>query len=330
MEQRRLGKDGPLVGAVGLGCMSFAGAYGSTDIVTAHRTLARCLDLGVTHLDTALIYGNGRSEEMIGAFLKDNPAARDRFVIATKGGIRVAPQRGVDNSAAYLRECLESSLKRLGVDHVALYYIHRRDPSVLIEDVMETLARFKEEGKIGGIGFSEIAPSSLERAAAVHPVMAVQSEYSLWTRQPELGMIQACERLDAAFVAFSPLARGVIGRNRFDPAVLADGDFRKPMPRLSNDNYPRNETYFARFREYAAGKGMSPATLAIAWTMARGGHIVPIPGTRFAEHLDEDAAAADMNLSQAELAEIEAILPAGFAHGARYPDSMTNSVENYC
>ncbi len=330
MHNRRLGKGGPEIGAVGLGCMSFAGAYGSTDMATAHRTLAKCLELGVTHLDTALIYGNGRSEEMIGAFLKDNPAARNRFVIATKGGIRVTPQRGIDNSAAFLRECLESSLRRLGVEHVALYYIHRRDPSVPIEDVMETLVRFKKEGKIGGIGFSEIAPSSLERAAAVHPVMAVQSEYSLMTRQPELGMIQACARHGAAFVAFSPLGRGIIGRDRFDAETLPDDDFRKPLPRLSKENFPRNDAYLARLRAYAANKGVSPATLAIAWTLAPGDHVISIPGTRFAENLVEDAASADTILTQADMDEIEAILPAGFAHGARYPDAMTNSVENYC
>ncbi len=330
MQTRSLGRHGPEIGAVGLGCMSFAGAYGSTDLATAHRTLAKALELGVTHLDTARIYGDGRSEEMVGAFLKDSPSARGRFVIATKGGIRTGAKRGYDNSPEFLRECLEGSLKRLGVEHVALYYIHRRDPSIPVEDVMETLVRFKQEGKIGGIGFSEIAPSCLERAAAVHPVMAVQSEYSLWTRQPELGVIQACERLGAAFVAFSPLARGVIGRNRFDPAALPDSDFRKPMPRLSAENFPRNEAYFARFRDYATAKGLSPATLAIAWTLARGDHIVPIPGTRFAENLADDAEGGCMALSAAEMAEIEAILPAGFAHGARYPDAMSNSVENYC
>jgi aryl-alcohol dehydrogenase-like predicted oxidoreductase len=266
---------------------------------------------------------------MIGAFLRDNPASRDRFVIATKGGIRTAPTRGYDNSPTFLRECLEGSLQRLGVDHVALYYIHRHDQSIPVEDVMATLLRFKEEGKIGGIGFSEIAPSTLERACAIGPVDAVQSEYSLWTRQPELGMIQACARHGAAFVAFSPLARGVISSKIFDPTTLPDGEFRKVMPRFSPENFPRNEAYVARFRAYCAKRGVSPAALAIAWTMAAGEHVIPIPGTRYAANLAEDAAAADMVLTATDMAEIEAFLPAGFAHGARYGDAMTNSVENY-
>ncbi|HMQ57514.1 MAG TPA: aldo/keto reductase, partial [Rhizobiaceae bacterium] len=286
--------------------------------------------LGVTHLDTAKIYGDGRSEEIIGAYLKANPAARDRFVIATKGGIRTAPQRSVDNSPQYLRECLEGSLARLGVDHVALYYIHRRDHSFPIEAVMETLLGFMAEGKIGSIGFSEIAPSSLERACAVGPVMAVQSEYSLWTRQPELGMLQACARHGVAFVAFSPLARGVISREPFDPSKLADGDFRKPMPRFNAENFPRNEACIARFRVWCADNGWSPAAAAIAWTLAQGDHVIPIPGTRFAENLAEDAEAGTRVLTAQELAEVDTILPPGFAHGARYAEAMTNSVENYC
>lgn len=331
MKQRRLGKDGPEIGAIGLGCMSFAGAYGDSDEATSHATLARALELGVTHLDTALIYGKGRSEEMIGAFLKTNPAARDQFVIATKGGINPGkPGRNVDNAPDFLRECLEGSLRRLGVDHVALYYIHRRDQSIPIEDVMETLLRFKDEGKIGGIGFSEIAPWSLERACTIGPVAAVQSEYSLWTRQPELGMLQACARHGAAFVAFSPLARGVIASRPFDPKVLPDGDFRKPMPRFSEENFPRNEARIAQFRAYCADKGVSPAALALAWTLAQGDHVISIPGTRFADNLAEDAAGGSMELTAEDLAGIEAVLPAGFAHGARYSDAMTNSVENYC
>lgn len=330
MQQRQLGNNGAAIGAVGLGCMSFAGAYGVSDEATSHRALAKALELGVTHLDTAKIYGDGRSEEIIGAFLKANPSARDRFVIATKGGIRTTPTRGNDNSPQYLRECLEGSLRRLGVEHVALYYIHRRDHTFPIEAVMETLLKFHNEGKIGGIGFSEIAPASLERACAVGPVMAVQSEYSLWTRQPELGMLQACKRLGAAFVAFSPLARGVISSQPFDPSKLADSDFRKPMPRFSAENFPVNEARIARFRNWCADNGWSPAAAAIAWTLAQGDHVIPIPGTRYAENLAEDAQAGQRTLSDGELAQIDEILPPGFAHGARYSDAMSNSVENYC
>ena len=327
MQQRRLGQDGPLVGAIGLGCMSFAGAYGGTDLAASHRTLAAALDLGVTHLDTALIYGNGVSEEVIGAFLKDHPG---RFTLATKGGIRTRPTRSFDNSEAYLRECLESSLKRLGVDHVELYYIHRRDQTIPIEDVTGSLVKFIDEGKIGGIGYSEISPVSLERASAVHRIRAVQSEYSLWTRLPELGMIQACERLGTAFVPFSPLGRGIFGETPVNPAAFADTDFRKANPRFTEPNVSANEARVARFRQFARERGWTTASLAIAWTMLRGDHIVPIPGTRSPEHLADDAAAADITLTADDAAAIEAILPAGFAHGARYSERQAAGPEDYC
>ncbi|MEX6506903.1 aldo/keto reductase [Jiella sp. M17.18] len=327
MQQRRLGRGGPMVGAIGLGCMSFAGVYGATDRAESHRTLAKALDLGVTHLDTALIYGGGLSEEVIGAFIKDHPG---RFTIATKGGIRTQPVRSFDNSERFLRESLEASLRRLGVEHVALYYIHRRDQTIPIEDVVGTLMRFKDEGKIGGIGFSEISPASLERAAAVHPVMAVQSEYSLWTRLPELGMIQACERLGTAFVAFSPVGRGMFGETPLDTASIGDTDFRKTNPRFMEPNLSANERAVSRFRDYARARGLSPATLAIAWTLSRGEHVIPIPGTRSPEHLAEDAKAADIRLTTDDLAEIEAILPAGFAHGDRYSDKQSAGPERYC
>ncbi|MBO6717214.1 MAG: aldo/keto reductase [Rhizobiaceae bacterium] len=327
MQQRKLGKNGKSVGAVGLGCMSFAGVYGPTDMAESHATLARALELGVTHLDTALIYGVGHSEEVIGAFIKDHPG---RFSIATKGGIRTGPNREFDNSEAYLRECLEGSLKRLGVDHVDLYYIHRRDQRIPIEDVAGTLSRFVEEGKIGGIGFSEIAPSSLERAASVHPVMAVQSEYSLWTRLPELGMLQACERLGTAFVAFSPVARGMFSRELPRLEVTSKEAFRASNPRFLEPNFSANAAYFERFNEYAKGKGVAPATLAIAWVLHQGDHVIPIPGTRSSAHLEEDAAAADYKLTAQDIAEIEAILPVGFAHGARYSDSQSVGPEDYC
>ncbi|MCB8840684.1 aldo/keto reductase [Aurantimonas sp. VKM B-3413] len=316
-----------MVGSIGLGCMSFAGFYGATDRAVSHRTLARALELGVTHLDTALIYGAGLSEEVVGDFIKDHPG---RFTIATKGGIRTQPVRSFDNSEGFLRESLEASLRRLGVEHVELYYIHRRDQTIPIEDVVGTLLKFKEEGKIGGIGFSEIAPASLERAAAIHPVMAVQSEYSLWTRLPELGMIQACERLGTAFVAFSPVGRGMFGARPLDPAGFAETDFRKSNPRFTEPNFSANEARIARFRAFARERGISPATLAIAWTLNAGEHVIPIPGTRSPEHLAEDAKAAEITLTAGDLAAIEAILPAGFAHGDRYSQKQAVGPENYC
>ena len=327
MQQRRLGQDGPLVGAIGLGCMSFAGMYGGTDQAESHRTLSAALDLGVTHLDTALIYGNGVSEEVIGDFLKDHPG---RFTLATKGGIRTAPTRSFDNSEAYLRECLESSLRRLGVDHVELYYIHRRDQTIPIEDVTETLVKFIEEGKIGGIGYSEISPGSLERASAVHPIRAVQSEYSLWTRLPELGMIEACKRLGTAFVPFSPVGRGIFGETPVVPSTFADTDFRKANPRFMEPNFSANEARVAEFRVFARERGWTTASLAIAWTMLRGDHILPIPGTRSPEHLADCAAASAITLTTEDVAAIEKILPVGFAHGARYSERQAAGPEDYC
>jgi aryl-alcohol dehydrogenase-like predicted oxidoreductase len=329
MKQRQLGKGGPMVGEVGFGAMSIAGAFGPTDDATSHKALAKALDLGVTHIDTALIYGPYRSEEIIGAFLLANPAAKARFSIATKGGIRPDP-RGVVNDAKFMRECLEGSLKRLGVEHVDLYYIHRRDPSLPIEDVMEIMLQFRKEGKIGGIGFSEIAPTSLERAAKLGHVRAVQSEYSLWTRLPELGLLQACKRLGTAFVAFSPVARGVLSDVTLDAANFPDKDFRKPMPRFQPGVYQRNLERAAAFKAFAKARGWPTAALANAWVLSRGDHIIPIPGTRHAEHLAENAAASDIHLSSDDIAVIDTLLPVGWAEGNRYSDEQQKSSELYC
>ncbi|WP_373504572.1 aldo/keto reductase [Aestuariivirga sp.] len=329
MKQRRIGQDGPLVGEVGFGAMSFAGFFGPTDKETSHRTLARALDLGVTHIDTALIYGPYVSEDFIGEFLRHNPAARTQFSIATKGGIVPNPRK-FDNSPGFLRECLDGSLKRLGVERVDLYYVHRRDQTIPIEDVTGTLVAFKNEGKIGGFGFSEISPSSLERAASIHPVAAVQNEYSLWSRQPELGMLQACKRLGTTFVAFSPVARGALTDVALDPATFADSDFRKRNPRFEEQNFTRNMERIAKFKAFARARGWSTAALAIAWVLRQGDHIIPIPGTRTPEHLAENASAAAISLSEDEWREIDAILPPGFAHGHRYSDQQINGTEQYC
>jgi len=318
MQKRPLGNDGLMVGAVGLGCMSFAGFYGATDITESHATLAKAMDLGVDFLDTSNVYGAGKSEEVIGAFIKDHP---NFFKIATKGGIKREPgatERTFDNSEAYLRGELEKSLKRLGVEYVDLYYIHRQDQSRPVEEVVETLVKFKKEGKIGGFGFSEIAPATLRRAHAVHPVMAVQSEYSIWTRLPELGMVQACRELGVTFVPFSPVGRGIFSRKPLDPATFSDTDFRKNNPRFVEPNFTFNMKAIEPFNALAADKGVSPATLAIAWVLAQDGDMIPIPGTRSANHMQECAEADAMNLTAADLEEIEKILPLGFAHGARY------------
>jgi aryl-alcohol dehydrogenase-like predicted oxidoreductase len=329
MKQRELGKGGPSVGEVGFGAMSLAGAFGPTDEATGIRALDKALETGCTHIDTALIYGPFVSEEIIGRYLKNNPTARNTFSIATKGGIR-PETRGVVNDRAFMRECLESSLKRLGVEHVDLYYIHRRDPSLPIEDVMETMLQFQREGKIGGIGFSEIAPASLDRASKLGHVRAVQSEYSLWTRLPELGLLQACKRHSTAFVAFSPVARGVLSNVALDAAKFPANDFRKPMPRFQPGAYERNMEKIAAFKTYANARGQTPSALAIAWVLAQGDHIIPIPGTRTAEHVAENAAASAIHLSTDDLAQIEAILPVGWAEGNRYSPEQQASSELFC
>jgi aryl-alcohol dehydrogenase-like predicted oxidoreductase len=329
MKQRRLGRDGPLVDEVGFGAMSIAGAFGPTDPDTSRKALDLVFAQDHPHIDTALIYGPYISETLIGEHLKKHPAAKNKVSIATKGGIVPTP-RGVDNSAAFMRECLEGSLKRLGVDHVDLYYVHRRDHAIPIEDVMETMVAFKREGKIGGIGLSEIAPSTLERAAKVHHVAAVQNEYSLWTRLPELGLIQACKRLGTTLVAFSPVARGVLTDVGVAPSKMPDTEWRKSMPRFLEPNFSYNMEYIERFKTYARSKGWTPAALANAWVLHQGEHIIPIPGTRTAEHHAENLKASEISLSAKDLADIEAVLPIGFAHGNRYSVEQQGSAEQYC
>ena len=225
---------------------------------------------------------------------------------------------------------MEGSLQRLGVDYVDLFYVHRREQERPIEDVTETLAGFVKEGKIGGFGYSEISPASLRRAAAVHPVRAVQSEYSLWTRMPELGLIRACEEVGAAFVAFSPVARGMFADVAPDPSTFGERDIRRGNPRFVEPNFAANVAAINAFRDYAESQSMSAACMALAWVTAQGDHIIPIPGTRTPEHLIQDAGAGSAQLTLEQLVEIDRILPTGFAHGDRYSDSQMVGVERYC
>lgn len=331
MEKRRLGRSE--VGAVGLGAMSFAGVYGATMEEVAHTTLAAMLDLGMDHVDTSNIYGMGVSEQMIGSFLAKQGKARSRlFHIATKAGIRVdraAGKRWFDNSADHLRTELEGSLKRLGIEAVDLFYVHRRDQGVPIEDVAGTLSGLVAEGKAKAIGFSEIAPFSLRRAGAVHPVAAVQSEYSLSTRAPELGLVQACEELGTALVAFSPVGRGLLTDTPPDAARAEASDFLRSNPRFGPRNLADNLAATDAFRTLAADMGTRAASLAIAWLLARSPGVVPIPGTRSPEHLAELAAGADLDLDADDLARIEAVLPVGWSYGDRYSDSQWIGPERY-
>ena len=329
MKQRQIGKNGPMVGEVGFGAMSFGGIFGQTDKATSFATLNAALETGTTHIDTALIYGPHTSEEVIGEWLRDNSGARQKLHIATKGGIRPNP-RAVINEASFLTQCLDGSLKRLGVDCVDLYYIHRRDQSIAIEDVTHTLAGFVKQGKIKAFGFSEISPASLERASAVHHVAAVQNEYSLWSRQPELGMIEACERHGTTLVAFSPLARGALADREFNPHALETNDWRKAMPRISGENWPANAKRIAAFRKFANERGWTTEALALAWVLSRAPNIVPIPGTRSPEHLKRNAVASVIKLTAEDFVEINKLLPAGWAHGHRYSDSQQGGSEQYC
>lgn len=330
MQQRRLRQDGKAVSEIGLGCWSFAGSYGPTTEAEAHETLAAARDFGVNFLDTANVYGMGTSEQIIGSFLKGNA---NGFTIATKAGIWRDPdtgKRGFNNKADYLRQELEASLTRLGLEHVDLYYMHRRDQDVPVEEVMQTLLKFKTEGKIGGIGFSEISPATLRRAMSVGPVDAVQSEYSLWTRQPELGMIQTCEELDVAFVPFSPLGRGIFAPKPPDPSTFPDGHFRKGTPRFSDPNFKYNIIQVEGFKSLAQDLEVSSVTLALAWCLAQGDHLIPIPGTRSAGHLKDCVDAASFEMTVEIMMAIETVLPVGWAHGDRYTREQWVGVEGYC
>jgi aryl-alcohol dehydrogenase-like predicted oxidoreductase len=328
MPMRRLGADGPLVSAIGLGCLSFGGLFGATSAEESLTCLDAARDHGITFLDVANVYGNGLSECRIGEWLASRRPAQTP-VIATKAGIVAGAERGVSNDPGYLRAELDGSLTRLGVDRVDLFYLHRRDPARPIEEVASLMADLRAAGKIGGYGLSEVAPATLRRAHAVHPVTAVQSEYSLWTRQPDLGLIQTCAELGVAFVPFSPLARGVFGQPMLDPDQHDIGPFRALIPRLQPDNWRHNKKPLLAFQGLAADMGLHPSALALAWVLRRGDHLIPIPGTRLAAHIAAWAGAAEIHLTAEALARIDAILPPGWAHGDRYDDAMAASVERY-
>ncbi len=334
MQKRQLGPGGPSVSAVGIGAMSFTSFYGPTSEAESHAILTAALDLGIDHLDTSNVYGMGLSERVIGSFLAKQGKAKDGlFRIATKAGIRrdkETGKRGFDNSPEHLEAELDASLQRLGVEAVDLFYVHRRDPRIPIEEVAGTLAGFIAAGKIHAFGFSEIAPASLRRAAVEHPVAAVQSEYSLQTRSPELGLVQSCERLGASLVAFSPVGRGLLTDTPPTPEKIAGADFYKANPRFTEPNYTANLAITESFRRLAAELGTSAAALAIAWLLHRSPAVIAIPGTRSVAHLEQLAAGGALALTEADLDRIETVLPVGWAHGDRYSEAQWIGPERYC
>lgn len=324
MKQRTL-PGGRMVGAIGLGCMSFGGIFGATNDDTSFACMQAALDAGIDFWDTANIYGDGHCEDVMGRFMAETGI---RPFLATKVGI--VRGGGFDNSADYIRSELEGSLKRLRQDSVDLYYIHRREAERPVEEVAETLAGLVQEGLIGGYGLSEVAPSTLRRAHAVHPCLAIQNEYSLWSRQPELGMIQACKELGVAFVPFSPVARGFLTDRSVGPEDMKEGEFRALIPRFQQPNYSANKAIWSEFKGFCASKGWPMAAVALAWVLDRGDHLFPIPATRTAEHLAEWLPATDITFTDDDRAEIDRILPPGWAHGDRYWDSQALKVERYC
>ncbi len=333
MKLRSMGSSGPEVSALGIGAMSFAEFYGPTTEENSYAILAAALDAGVSHIDTSNVYGMGRSERAIGQFLRANPATRDCFHIATKASITVDDQgnRCFRNTLDHLESELDKSLQKLGVECVDLFYIHRRQAELPIEEVAGNLKRLQEKGKTRGVGFSEIAPSSLRRAAAECHIDAVQSEYSLGVRSAELGLVQTCAELGTALVAFSPVGRSFLTDTPMTLSAVSEiGGFVSVNPRFNEPNYSANIAATDGFRAYAAELGVPAAALAIGWVLAQGEHVFAIPGTRSTAHFAELVAGWNLALSDEQLARIEEILPIGWAHGDRYNAAQWVGPERYC
>jgi len=327
MSPRKLGNQGLVVAQQGLGCMGMSEFYGPRDDAESIAAIHRALELGCHFLDTADMYGPYTNEELVGRAIEGK---RDQFVIATKFGItRPAGQpmtRGISGRPEYVRESCEGSLRRLGVDVIDLYYQHRVDPDTPIEDTVGAMAELVKQGKVRFLGMSEAAPATLRRACAVHPISALQNEYSLWTRDPEDGALAACRELGVGLVAYSPLGRGFLTGEiqRFED--LAHDDYRRFQPRFQGENFQKNLDLVARVREIAAEKGATAAQLALAWVMAQGDDIVPIPGTKRRKYLEQNWAANEIRLTTGDLARINAVAPRGAAAGERYPAAFMGSL----
>lgn len=324
MEKRTLAGSG--VRPVGLGCMNLSHGYSTFPTPQeGARLLRHALDAGVDHLDTATLYGQGRNEELIGAAIAGR---RREYFLASKCGLEMVDGRGrVDGRPHVLRRQAEASLRRLRTSRIDLYYLHRLDRRVPIEESVGALAEMVRDGMIGAIGLSEVSAATLRRAHAVHPIAAVQTEYSLWTRNPELGVLRACRELGTAFVAFSPLARAYLTGALTDPSALPGNDMRRHMPRFNAENYPRNLALLEGFTALAARLGTTPAALALAWVLAQGEHVVAIPGTTRADHLEENLAAERLQLDAATLAELDGLINQRTVHGHRYSSLQRATID---
>ncbi len=324
MKKRRLGRNGPAVSAIGLGCMGMSEFYGPRDEAESVATLHRALDGGLDFLDTADVYGPFTNEELVGRAIRGR---RQEVFLATKFGILRSADpayRGVCGRPDYVRSACEASLKRLGVDVIDLYYQHRVDPEVPVEETVGAMASLVQEGKVRFLGLSEAGPQTIRRAHAVHPITALQSEYSLWTRDHEDGSLPVCRELGIGFVAYSPLGRGFLTGTLAAPDDLAADDFRRTNPRFQEENFRKNLALAGLIRQMAAGKGCTAAQLALAWVLSRGEDIVPIPGTKRRKWLEENIAALEVTLTDEEQRRLEAIAPKGVAAGERYGEAMMN------
>ncbi len=321
MQYRTPGRTGLRVSALGLGCMGMSEFYGEADRAESISVIHAALESGLNFLDTADMYGIGHNEELVGEAIA---GCRDEVFLATKFGVvrsKSSPDRRIDGSPAYVKQACEASLKRLNVDTIDLYYQHRVDPNTPIEDTVGAMSELVKEGKVRYLGLSEASATTLQRACAIHPIAALQTEYSLFSRDPEVGLLEACRELGIAFVPYSPLGRGMLtGQIRTTDGLTSD-DFRRVQPRFQGDNLTKNLELLAKVEEIAAEKSCTPAQLALAWLLAQGEDIVPIPGTRRLKYLYENMEALEVSLSFQDLQRIEAVAPRGAAAGDRYPEA---------
>ena len=326
MQRRQLGHNGPEISALGLGCMGMSEFYGPSDEATSVATIQRALGLGLNFLDTADMYGAGHNEELVGRAVRD---CRSQVVLATKFGNMRGPNRefiGVNGRPEYVHQACAASLKRLGVDHIDLYYQHRVDPEVPIEDTVGAMAELVRAGKVRWLGLSEAAPETIRRAHKVHPISALQTEYSLWSRDPEGELLDTVRELGIAFVPYSPLGRGFLTGSIRRLDDLAANDWRRHNPRFQGEAFAANVRLADTVQAMAAARGCTPAQLALAWLLAQGPDIIPIPGTRSIARLEENLGALELKLDAAELARLDRELPLGAAQGTRYPEAAMHAV----